>query len=67
MEANAGLAIYFSSNDLALTGTRLRVRLGLSNQETTLRQISDTEIAAKLVVPWQQRRGDMTELSVELL
>lgn len=64
MEANADLTIRFSSNEMALEGKRFRVHLSLFSEEITLQRISESEVAAKIAIPWQQRRGNMTELSI---
>jgi len=65
MEENGDLTIHIYSNAMELEGTRFKVRLGLLSQEITLQQISDSEVAAKVAVPWQQRQGDMADLSIE--
>jgi hypothetical protein len=67
MEANADLIIRFSSSEMALEGTRFHIHLGLFDQEITLQWVSESEVAAKIAIPWQQRRGDMTKLSVKHL
>jgi hypothetical protein len=67
METNADLTIHFSSNEMDMEDTRLKVRLGLFNQEITLRRVSESEVTAKIAVPWQYRRGNLAELSIESL
>lgn len=67
METNADLTIHFSSNEMDMEGTRLHVHLGLFNQEITLRRVSESEVTAKIAVPWQYRPGDLAELSIESL
>jgi hypothetical protein len=67
METNADLTLHFSSNEMELEGTRYGVRLGLFSQEMTLQRVSESKVAAKIAVPWQHRRGNMTELFIEAL
>jgi hypothetical protein len=67
MEKNADLTIRFSSNEMDLEGARLNVRLGLLSEEITLERVSESEIAAKVAVPWQQRRGNMADISIEIV
>lgn len=67
METNADLTIHFSANEMAMEGTRYSVRLGLFSQEITFERVSASEVAAKIAVPWQYRRGNMTELFIESL
>lgn len=67
METNADLIIHFSSNEMDMEGTRLHVHLGLFNQEITLRRVSESEVTAKIGVPWQYRPGNLAELSIESL
>jgi hypothetical protein len=67
METNADLTIHFSSNEMDMEDTRLRVHLGLFNQEITLRPVSESEVTAKIAVPWQYRRSNLTELVIESL
>jgi hypothetical protein len=67
LETNADLTIHLSSNEIGMEGTRLRFHLGLFNQEITLRRVSESEVAAKIAVPWQYRRGNLAELSIERL
>lgn len=65
MEKNADMTIHFSSNEMELEGVRLHFRLGSLNQETTLRRISETEVAAQVAVPWPYRQGNMADISIE--
>jgi hypothetical protein len=65
MEKNADLTIHFSSKEIELEGVRLNIRLGQLSQEITLQRVSESEVYAKVAVPWQQRQGNMTDLSIE--
>lgn len=65
MEKNADLTIHFSSSEVDLEGARLNVRLGRMSQEIILRRVSESEVHAKVAVPWQQRQRNMTDISIE--
>jgi hypothetical protein len=65
MEKNADMIIHFSSNEIDLEGERLNVRLGQLNQEVTLQRVSESEVYAKIAVPWQYRQGKMADISIE--
>ena len=67
MEKNADLTLHFSSNEMELEGASLHFRLGSLNQETTLRRISETEVAAQVAVPWPYRQGNMADISIEVV
>jgi hypothetical protein len=67
MEKNADLTIHFSSNEMTLEGARLRFRMGSMNQELTLRRISESEIAAEVAVPGRYTRGNMADISIEIV
>lgn len=63
----ADLVIHISSSDMALEGTSLRFRLGLLDQASTLKRISESEVGATVTIPWQYRQGKMmTDISVEI-
>ncbi len=64
-ETNADLTIHLSSNEAGLDGARLNVRLGPMSQEVTLRRVSDSEVYAKVAVPWRQRPRQMADLSIK--
>lgn len=65
MEKNADMTIRFSSKEMDLEGASLHFRLGSLNQETTLRRISESEVAAQVAVPWPYRQGNMADISIE--
>ncbi|HEX8088277.1 MAG TPA: hypothetical protein VF762_05460 [Blastocatellia bacterium] len=65
MEKNSDLTIHFSSSEIDLEGARLNVRLGQMSQEITLRRISESEVHAKVAVPWQYRKRNMADISIE--
>jgi hypothetical protein len=67
MEKNADLTIHFSSNEMTLEGTRLLFRLGSMNQELTLRRVSESEVAAQVVVPGRYSQGNMADISIEIV
>jgi hypothetical protein len=67
MEKNADLTIHFSSSEIDLEGARLNIRLGRMSQEITLQRISESEVQAKVAVPWQHRQGNMADISIENL
>ena len=67
MEKNADLAIHISSNELALEGAGLNVRLGSFSQEVTLRRVSESEVAAQVAVPWPYRQGNIADISIEIV
>lgn len=68
MEKNADMIIHFSSNDIELEGTRLHFRLGALNQELTLRRTSESNVAARVALPWPYRQGKMmTDISIEII
>ena len=57
----------FSSNEMELEGTRLRLRLGQLSRELTLRRVSESAVAAQVAIPWPYRKGGMADISVEIL
>jgi len=65
MEKNADLTIHFSSSEIDLEGERLNIRLGLVSHEITLHRVSESEVAATIAIPWQQRQGNMSDISIE--
>jgi ribosomal protein S15P/S13E len=65
IEKNADLTIHFSSNEIDLEGMRLNIHLGQSTQEITLQRVSESEVYAKVAVPWQQRQGNTADISIE--
>ena len=65
MEKNADLTIHFSSSEIDLEGERLNIRLGLVSHEITLHRVSESAVAAKIAIPWQQRQGNMSDISIE--
>lgn len=67
MEKNADLTIHFSSSEVELEGARLNVRLGQMSQEITMRQVSESEVHAKIAVPWQHRQRNIADLSIEII
>lgn len=67
IEKNADLTFHFTSNDMELDGARLNIRLGKLSQETTLRRISGSEVAAQVAVPWPYRQGNMADISIEIV
>lgn len=64
LETSTDLTIHFSSSEMQLEGTRLRVRLGPVEKQTTLRRVSDSEVYAKVAVPRQHPRK-MAALSIK--
>lgn len=67
IEKNADMIVHFYSNEMALEGARLRFRLDSLIAEITLERISEAEVAANVAVPWEYRRGDMTDISIEII
>lgn len=67
MEKNADLTIHLSSTELNLEGVRLNFHLGRMSHEITLQRISESEVHAKVAVPWQHRQGNMADISIETL
>jgi hypothetical protein len=68
MEKNADMIVHFSSNEMELDGARLLFRLGLLSQELTLRRISESEVAARVAIPWPYRQGNMmADISIEIV
>lgn len=66
IEKNADLTIHFSSNRMELEGARLNIRLGNLSQEITLRRVSESEVDAKVAVPWPERTPkNMADISIE--
>jgi len=66
IEKNADLTIHFSSNRMELEGARLNIRLGNLSQEITLRRVSESEVDAKVAVPWPERTPKtMADISIE--
>lgn len=65
MEKNADLTIHFSSIEIDLEGARLNIRLGQLSQEITLQRVSESEVHAKVAVPWRQRPRNMADISIE--
>ncbi|MEK6406799.1 MAG: hypothetical protein AABN34_07540 [Acidobacteriota bacterium] len=66
IEKNADLTIQFSSNEMDLEGARLNIRLGNLSQEITLRRVSESEVDAKVAVPWRERTPkNMADISIE--
>jgi hypothetical protein len=65
VEKNADLTVHFSSNEMELDGARLNIRLGKLSQEITLRRVSESEVDAKVSVPWRHRPRKMTDISIE--
>jgi hypothetical protein len=64
LETSTDLTIHFSSSEMQLEGTRLHVRLGPVEKQTTLRRVSDSEVYAKVAVPRQHPRK-MAALSIK--
>jgi anti-sigma factor RsiW len=67
IEENADLAILFSSTEMDLEGTPVHFRLGAFSQQTTMRRVSQSEVAAQIEVPWQFRQGDPADLTIEIV
>jgi hypothetical protein len=65
MEKNADLTIHLSSNEIGLEGARLNIRLGQLSQEMTLQRVSESQVHAKVAVPWRQRPRNMADISIE--
>jgi len=65
IEKNADLTIHFSSNEMELEGTRLNIRLGTMSHEITLHRVSESEVDARVAVPWRQRPRNMADISIE--
>ena len=65
IEKNADLTIHLSSKDMELEGSRLNVRLGTMSHEITLQQVSESEVDARVAVPWRQRPRNMADISIE--
>ena len=62
IEKNADMIVHFYSNEMALEGARLRFRIDSLIAQITLERISEAEVAAKVAVPWEYRRGNMTDI-----
>ena len=67
MEKNADMIIHFSTTEMELEGARLHFRLGALNLETTLRRVSESQVAAQVDVPWQYRQLSTADMSIEIL
>lgn len=67
IEKNADLTFQFSSNRMELEGARLNIRLGKLSQEITLGRVSESEVAAQVVVPWPYRQGNIADISIEII
>jgi len=67
IEKNADMIVHFYSSEMSLEGARLRFRLDSLIAEVTLERISEAEVAANVAVPWEYRRGDMTDISIEII
>lgn len=68
MEKNADMTVHFSSSEMAMDGVRLHFRLGPLRQESTLRRISESEVAAQIAIPWPYRQGNMmADISIEIV
>lgn len=67
MEENADLTVHFTSSEIDLDGARVNLRLGSVTHEATLHRVSESEVAAKIAIPWQQRPGDMSDISIEIV
>lgn len=65
IEKNADMTIHFSSSEMELEGAHLHFRLGSFYQETTLRRVSESEVATEVIVPWPNRQGKIA-LSIEV-
>lgn len=65
-EKNTDLSIHFSSSDLDMEGTRLKVALGRFSGEVTLeRRVSQSDVYSKFVVPRQKRPKKLEDISIE--
>lgn len=67
IEKNNDMTIHFSSSEMDLEGARLHFRRGLFYQETTLRRVSESEVAAQVIVPLPNRKEKTTDLSIEIV
>jgi hypothetical protein len=65
LETTADLTLHFSSNDMAMEGVHLKVRLGPLSHEATMQRVSDSEVYAKITVPRRQRPRRMADISIE--
>jgi hypothetical protein len=67
MEKNADMTIHFSSTEMELEGARLHFRLGELDRETTLRRVSESEVAGQVAIPWQYRQSSTPDISIEIV
>jgi hypothetical protein len=67
MEKNADMVVHLSSTEMELEGAKLRFNLGQFSEELTLRQVSESEVAAQVAIPWEYRRGGVANISIEIL
>lgn len=68
MEENNDMIVHFSSNEMALAGTRLHFQLGSLSQEITLQRISESEVAAQVAIPVRYRRSNtITDISIQIV
>lgn len=65
LEADGGLTIHLSSDNLRLEGKRFRVSLGAMNRVIELEQISESKVGAKVTVSLRQRPRKLLEITVE--
>lgn len=65
MEKNADLTVHISSNEMELEGARLNIRLGATSHEITLRRVSESEVDARVAIPWRQRPRNMADITIE--
>ena len=64
---NTDLAIQVTSKEVELEDTRLQIRLGAVTHEITLERTSNSEISARVEIPWWQRRGDISHIQISTL
>jgi hypothetical protein len=67
IETNNDMTIHFSSSEMDLEGARIHFRRGSFYQETTLRRVSESKVAAQVIVPLPNRKEKTTDLSIEII
>jgi hypothetical protein len=67
LESNGDLTIHLSSNNVGFEGARLKIRVGMLTQETTLSRFSDSEVRADVLIPRRNRPRDLTDISIEVI
>jgi anti-sigma factor RsiW len=67
LEGNGDLAVHLASGEDEMDGLRLNMRIGPFSQEFTLRRVSKSEVAAKVVVARRQRPRKLEDIAVEII